>query len=231
MKKNMKKTLFGRLTKLQGRLSKFVKKSRDSRRFILTMIAVWTIIPALSVNAADNTVVPATSAVANVTMEQTLQIEQPKFSVDVRQSPHQIAKKQDEIRLAAVVVQPTISGTEDEKREWAQKAASTWGIDWQLLWAVWKIESGTQMSTTVRSYAGAQGPLQFMPGTWRAYAQDGNGDGVKNINDARDSLFAAAKLLAANGAAEGNVDGALLRYNHSLAYVAKVKQIAASIGG
>ncbi|MDO8650050.1 MAG: lytic transglycosylase domain-containing protein [Candidatus Berkelbacteria bacterium] len=227
----MKKTLFGRLTKLQGRISKFVKKSRDSRRFILTMIAVWTIIPALSVNAADSNVVPVEPIVTNVTVGQDLQIEQSKFSVEIRQSPRQIAKKQEEIRLATAIVQTPISSTDEEKRAWAQKAAQTWGIDWKLLWAVWKVESGTQMSTAVRSYAGAQGPLQFMPGTWRAYAQDGNGDGVKNINDARDSLFGAAKLLAVNGAASGNIDGALLRYNHSLSYVAHVKRIAASIGG
>ena len=68
-----------------------------------------------------------------------------------------------------------------------------------------------------------------MPGTWRGYAQDGNGDGTKNVFDARDSLFAAAKLLAVNGASTGNVDGALLRYNHSSAYVAKVKRIATGL--
>ena len=256
----MTKTLFGRLAKLQGRISQFLKKSsatlrnsakarkaRDSRRFILTMIAVWTavgvtstsardyipmpVIPALSVNATDSNVVPVEPIVTNVTVGQDLQIEQSKFSVEIRQSPNQIAKKQEEIRLATAIVQTPISGTDEEKRAWAQKAASAWGIDWKLLWAVWKVESGTQMSTAVRSYAGAQGPLQFMPGTWRAYAQDGNGDGVKNINDARDSLFGAAKLLAVNGADRGNIDGALLRYNHSLSYVAHVKRIAASIGG
>ncbi len=227
----MKKSLFGQLTKLQGRIRKFVKKSRDSRRFILTMIAVWTTIPVMNVNAANGNIAPVEPAIATVTIGQTLQVEQSKFSVEIRQSPRQIAKKRAEIKLAAAVTQTTMNGSNEEKRGWAQKAASAWGIDWKLLWAVWQVESGTQMSTTVRSYAGAQGPLQFMPGTWRGYAQDGNGDGVKNINDARDSLFAAAKLLAVNGADRGNIDGALLRYNHSLSYVAKVKRIAASIDG
>ena len=121
----MKKTLFGRLTKLQGRISQFVKKSRDSRRFILTMVAVWTIIPALSVNAADNNVVPVEPIVTNVTVGQDLQIEQPKFSIEIRQSPRQIAKKQEEIRLATAIIQTPISGTDEEKRAWAQKAAQT----------------------------------------------------------------------------------------------------------
>lgn len=231
MKKTMKKTLFGRLTKLQGRIRKFVKKSRDTRRFVLTMVAVMLVVPALSVRAADATVSQPKPVVANIIVGSTLQVEQSTITIEVRQSPHQIAKKQEEIRLATATIQPKVSSTDVEKRDWVQKAANQWNIDWKILEAVWQVESGKQMSTAVRSYAGAQGPCQFMSGTWRAYAQDGNGDGVKNINDARDCLFGAAKLLASNGASSGAVDGALLRYNHSLAYVAKVKRIAASIGG
>ncbi|MEK7202585.1 MAG: lytic transglycosylase domain-containing protein [Patescibacteria group bacterium] len=236
----MKKTLFGRLAKLQGRIRKYLKKSRDTKRFILTMVAVWTVIPALSVNAAGSNVVPAEVVVTNVTIDQNLQIEKPKYTVEVRTSPRQVAKQAAAIeanRAATQAVTVSIASTEttdpgmDVKRQWTQKAASTWNIDWKLLEAVWQVETGKTWYTSRGSSAGARGPLQFMPGTWRGYAQDGNGDGVKNVNDARDSLFAAAKLLAVNGAASGNVDGALLRYNHSLAYVAHVKRIAASIGG
>jgi membrane-bound lytic murein transglycosylase B len=115
------------------------------------------------------------------------------------------------------------------KRQWVQKAASAYGIDWKILEAVWQVESGKRWHTTVRSSAGAQGPCQFMPTTWRAYAQDGNGDGTKDISYAPDCLFGAAKLLAANGAASGNVTNALLRYNFSMSYVKKVIQIANSI--
>lgn len=117
------------------------------------------------------------------------------------------------------------------KREWAQKAANAYGIDWKILEAVWQVESGKRWQTTIRSYAGAQGPCQFMPGTWRAYAHDGNGDGVKDSTYAPDCLFGAAKLLAANGAASGNVTNALLRYNYSMSYVNKVIGIAKSIEG
>ncbi|MEK7170734.1 MAG: lytic transglycosylase domain-containing protein, partial [Patescibacteria group bacterium] len=173
-------------------------------------------------------------------IDQNLQIEKPKYTVEVRTSPRQVAKQAavaEANRAATQAVTVSIASTEttdpgmDVKRQWTQNAASTWNIDWKLLEAVWQIETGKTWYTSRGSSAGAQGPLQFMPGTWRGYAQDGNGDGVKNINDARDSLFAAAKLLAVNGANKGNVDGALFRYNHSLAYVAKVKRIMASIGG
>jgi len=116
------------------------------------------------------------------------------------------------------------------KRELAKSAAAAYGIDWKLVEAVWQIESGKRWKTTVRSSAGAQGPMQFMAGTWSHYAVDGNGDGVTDITDARDAVYAGAKYLAANGAAT-NVDGALLRYNHAQWYVTKVKNLVASIEG
>ncbi len=116
--------------------------------------------------------------------------------------------------------------SDSEKWDWAGKAASTYNIPTQLLAAVWQIESGKQFCTTVQSHAGAKGPLQFVSGTWNKYAHDGNGDGVKNVFDARDALFGAAKLLAANGANQGDYSKALYAYNHSARYVAQVKQMA-----
>lgn len=126
---------------------------------------------------------------------------------------------------------PTVADVSlEEKRALAQAAAAHYGIDWKLVEAVWQIESGKRWQTTVTSSAGAQGPMQFMPGTWRAYAVDGNGDGVASVNDARDAVYAGARYLAANGAAT-DVDRALLRYNHAQWYVDKVKNLANSIEG
>ena len=71
--------------------------------------------------------------------------------------------------------------------------------------------------------------MQFMPGTWRAYAVDGNGDGTADVHDVSDAIYGAANLLAAGGAAEGNVDGALFNYNHAQWYVNKVNEVASSI--
>jgi soluble lytic murein transglycosylase-like protein len=108
------------------------------------------------------------------------------------------------------------------KRTLVQSIAEDHDIDWRLLEAVWQIESGKAWRTAVRSSAGAQGPMQFMPGTWRRY---GTGD----VTQAPDALRAGAKLLAANGAANGNIDRALLSYNHAGWYVTKVKRIMESI--
>jgi membrane-bound lytic murein transglycosylase B len=119
-----------------------------------------------------------------------------------------------------------LDASEDAKRELAAKAASAYGIPTDLLMAVWKIESGMQWKTQVKSSAGAAGPFQFMPGTWRGYAVDGNGDGVKDVHDAQDAAYGAAKLLAANGANRGDYRRALWAYNHADWYVNKVLAMA-----
>lgn len=111
-----------------------------------------------------------------------------------------------------------------------QEAANEFGIQWQLIEAVHEVESGKSGSTAVTSYAGAQGPMQFMPGTWRAYAIDGDKDGDADIHDLTDSIFTAAHYLARSGADENRIDDALFNYNHSYSYVNKVKNIALEIG-
>jgi cell wall-associated NlpC family hydrolase len=88
--------------------------------------------------------------------------------------------------------------------------------------------------------------MQFLGPTWRAgielgrvpppgapttsdgegYATDGDGDGVANIWGAADAIAAAARMLAANGAA-ADQRSALLAYNHSAAYADEVLAIAA----
>ena len=109
-------------------------------------------------------------------------------------------------------------------------AGAKFGIPWQLIEAVHEVESGKSGSTMTRSYAGAGGPMQFMPSTWRAYQEDGNGDGICDQYNVSDAIYGAAHLLAAGGAAEGNFDAALFNYNHAGWYVTKVKTIAYEIG-
>lgn len=115
------------------------------------------------------------------------------------------------------------------KRALVKKAAAKYNIDWKILEAVWQVESGKSWDTSTSSSAGAQGPMQFMPGTWAAYGQDGNGDGVSDINKAEDALYGGANYLAAGGASSGNVDQALFNYNHAQWYVDMVKGVANSI--
>lgn len=73
-----------------------------------------------------------------------------------------------------------------------------------------------------RSTAGAIGPMQFIPSTWRVY---GKGD----IRDPHDAIMAAARLLRDNGA-PADYKRALHAYNPSRLYVAAVNRYAKLIG-
>ena len=118
----------------------------------------------------------------------------------------------------------TISTKEYMELYRASAAKYGFGPDWYVLAAVGRVESnhGQYMGT---SYAGAMGPMQFMPSTWETSGVDGNGDGVANIMDPEDAIPAAASYLKAGGAPQ-DWYRALYSYNHADWYVKKVLAVA-----
>lgn len=109
-------------------------------------------------------------------------------------------------------------------------AATCEGLDWTILAAIHKVETGFGTGAATSS-AGAQGPMQFMPPTFAAYGLDGDGDGRIEINDVDDAIFSAANLLCANGAANpARLATAIWNYNHSQTYVNEVLTLASSYG-
>ena len=108
------------------------------------------------------------------------------------------------------------------------RAQNAYGVDARILKAVHTVETGRSGSTAVTSYAGAQGPMQFLPSTWKRYGVDGNGDGSADINNVEDAIFTAAKYLKACGYPD--VKKALWGYNPSTAYYNKVMNVAHSLG-
>ena len=71
----------------------------------------------------------------------------------------------------------------------------------------------------------AVGPMQFIPGTWRIWGADGNGDGVEDPQNIEDAALAAARYLCAGGrdlSRPGDLRAAVFSYNHSGRYVATV---------
>jgi hypothetical protein len=101
------------------------------------------------------------------------------------------------------------------------------GLSWTVLAAIGQVESGHGKDTST-SYAGAMGPMQFLPATFAAYAVDGDHDGVASIMDPADAIFTAARYLCANGAATGPdaLANAIFHYNHADWYVQMVLALA-----
>jgi len=109
----------------------------------------------------------------------------------------------------------------DELLNYYHQAESESGVGWNYLAAINLIETRLGSIAGV-STAGAEGPMQFLPGTFAAYGQGGD------INSPRDSIMAAGRFLAADGFANDR-DHAIYGYNHSNQYVRAVDQYAALI--
>jgi membrane-bound lytic murein transglycosylase B len=102
-----------------------------------------------------------------------------------------------------------------------REARDRYGIGQHYLAAIHLVETkfGRVRSDSV---AGAKGPMQFIPSTWRIYGRGGD------IHDPHDAILAAARLLRANGA-PSRYGPALRAYNPSGLYVDAVSRYAREI--
>ena len=101
------------------------------------------------------------------------------------------------------------------------------GLPWEVLAAIGQLESDHGRNAG-RSPAGAEGPMQFLPSTWRMYGIDADGNGVADINNQVDAVYSAARYLCANGAGSGaqQLRKAIFAYNHVGWYVRFVMELA-----
>jgi len=120
-----------------------------------------------------------------------------------------------------------------------QEAANTCpGLPWTVLAAIGTVESGNGTSNlpgvhSGANSAGAEGPMQFEPATFAAYDTPVPPGGATPPSpyDPTDAVYAAARDLCANGAANGaNLTAAVYAYNHSQSYVSEVLGLAQSYG-
>jgi hypothetical protein len=80
----------------------------------------------------------------------------------------------------------------DKLRGFYERASRRFDVPWTLLAAVHFME--TKFGRVVSpSWAGAQGPMQFLPSTWEAFGMGGD------IHDTRDAILGAANYLSATG--------------------------------
>ena len=104
-------------------------------------------------------------------------------------------------------------------RRFYAEAQRRFGVHWTILASVNFVESAFGRIRSA-SEAGARGPMQFIPSTWRAYGMGGD------IEDPRDAILAAANYLSASGA-RTDIARALFAYNHSTDYVRAIRRFAA----
>jgi membrane-bound lytic murein transglycosylase B len=103
-----------------------------------------------------------------------------------------------------------------------REAQQRFKVSWNVLAAVNFVESKFGKLRNA-SAAGAQGPMQFLPATWRRYGLGGN------VHDAHDAIVGAANYLRASGARH-DLRRALHHYNPSRSYVDAVLRYARLMG-
>ena len=118
-----------------------------------------------------------------------------------------------------------------------QRAAATCpGLPWSVLAAIGTVESGNGQSTAPGVWsgangAGAEGPMQFEPATFAAYATVGPGGArPPSPYDPVDAVYTASSLLCADGAAAASgLRAAVADYNHSDTYVDTVLTLSLAL--
>lgn len=118
-----------------------------------------------------------------------------------------------------------------------QAAATCPGLSWSVPAAIGTVETGNGTSDLPGVWAGsnaagAEGPMQFEPGTFGTYATVGPG-GVRPPSpyDPVDAVYSAVTMLCADGAGSASsLRAAVLDYNHSDAYANTVLTLAVALG-
>jgi len=106
--------------------------------------------------------------------------------------------------------------------QYYRDAQDRFDVPWNVLAAVNFVESKFGKLRSA-SAADAQGPMQFLPATWRRYGLGGN------VHDAHDAILGAANYLHASGATQ-HMRRALHAYNPSHSYVDAVLRYSRRIG-
>jgi cell wall-associated NlpC family hydrolase len=104
------------------------------------------------------------------------------------------------------------------------------GLPWSVLAGIGTVESdnGESNAPGVHSghnFAGAEGPMQFLPATFAQYAVNADPGHPLSPYDPADAIYTAAVMLCANGARSGSlasIEQAVFAYNHAQWYVTDV---------
>lgn len=111
----------------------------------------------------------------------------------------------------ALYVRGGIGYVPSEIRNVCKEMEKRYGVPWWLIAGVVAYETrGGFQADAFNETTKAAGLGQITPETWRDYAQDGNGDGRKDVFSIWDNLATVAKVLLGKGYRSGMSDDALL---------------------
>lgn len=105
-------------------------------------------------------------------------------------------------------------------------AGSKYGIPWTVLAAIHKEETDFDTRGNDVSYAGAIGPMQFMPDTFAIFGVPAPGHSTPNIHNVDDAIYSTAHMLHVEGF-QADPYYAIFAYNHSSSYVHDILHMSA----
>ena len=169
---------------------KFTKVNRSLKKKYLSVKTLIAILLTLSIAVFNILVSQKASAdeinfPTNKVYKLSANLPSPLISIDINRVnikvvesvAEKVSREENEKQMAQqttnrevvsrVDVKRSEAPSAEEKRAIVQNIASSYGIDWKILEAVWEVESGKSWDRNVHSYAGAQGPMQFLPSTFR----------------------------------------------------------------
>ena len=158
---------------------------------------------------------------------QTFRIVRPATGLPSWETPNEPGSIAVPLAFSTPPAQPAVRSYDELLRLW-QDAGAAYGVPWQVLGAINKVESnfGGNMGP---SSAGALGWMQFMPETWMRWGTDADGDGLADPWNPEDAVYSAARYLAAAGAHD-DIERAVFAYNHAQWYVDDIMDLAAQFG-
>jgi Transglycosylase SLT domain len=119
-----------------------------------------------------------------------------------------------------------------------QAARTCPGLTWEVLAGIGTVESSNGQSRARgvhrgKNRKGAEGPMQFEPATFAEYAVRADRTAKLTPYNPADAVFTAARMLCADGAANGpqGLRHAIYAYNHACWYVREVLTLAARYAG
>ncbi|MBF8377475.1 LysM peptidoglycan-binding domain-containing protein [Alicyclobacillus mali] len=104
-------------------------------------------------------------------------------------------------------------------------AGAKYDIPWTVLAAIHKVETDFSTNGDIESYAGAIGPMQFMPSTFAIFGVPAPGHTTPDIHNVEDAIYSAANMLHQEGFSTDPYY-AIWTYNHSATYVEDVLHLA-----